>query len=641
MATTTQSSPSAPAAGRSAKRASWLSRSTSSAKASLQNMANKTSTSSSSSSSSSYSSSSSSYSTPLTTIPSASTSANVPAPPLPSSASSFSSSSSLLSRASSIKGKGKAKSSDLHLTPASVSIPNVILGAVKDDWPLYSCRPEDYDIGQPIGFGSSAIVHLATYCPVELNGDASRPTPIPCAVKIIDVDKLSSVGDIDRLRRETQLMALSKHPNVLRVRGEWIGGSKLYIACRYMSPGSLLDISRYAHPDGFDETVIATVLKQTLEGLVYLHQNGWLHRDVKAANLLVDDDGTVLLADFGVSSSLFHESSLGTTSKEESEAKLFSTRKSFVGTPCWMAPEIVERKAYDSKADIWSLGITALELAHGRAPNSLYPPAKVLSKTVIDAPPTLEGSHSKHFRDLIQSCLNKDPNQRPTAHQLLSHPFIKSQAKKKSHLVSTILSDLPPLERRQNRRRLSVITRTRHDSSLSWDFNSTVISPQGGKPPNGQNRRGGEGYATPPPSPWSSITTANSGADSDPFAKFDSGGTPESSMGRNWPGHSLERTRETSAATTGSASASGNHSHRRAISFELGDGGMRSPVGGGGSGPTSPKRGSGILLSPSGTGTFNGKGLGSEVQTQESVTMTEEEVTREEEVDVMARALVI
>lgn len=104
-------------------------------------------------------------------------------------------------------------------------------------------------------------------------------------------------------------MALSKHPNVLRVRGEWIEGeivadtrrrcsltpfcalgSKLYIACRYMSPGSLLDISRFAFQDGFDEVVIATALKQTLEGLLYLHQNGWIHRDVKAANLLVDGE---------------------------------------------------------------------------------------------------------------------------------------------------------------------------------------------------------------------------------------------------------------------------------------------------------------------------------------------------------------
>ena len=114
-------------------------------------------------------------------------------------------------------------------------------------------------------------------------------------------------------------MSLSKHPNVLRVRGCWVSGSKLHIATRLMSAGSMLDIMRFSHAEGFEETVIATVLKQALEGLNYLHINGWLHRcvqsrlcgamidrspslrsDLKAGNMLVDDDGTVLLGDFGV-----------------------------------------------------------------------------------------------------------------------------------------------------------------------------------------------------------------------------------------------------------------------------------------------------------------------------------------------------
>jgi serine/threonine protein kinase len=102
--------------------------------------------------------------------------------------------------------------------------------------------------------------------------------------------------------------------------------------------------------------------------LIYLHVNGWLHRDVKAANLLCDDDGTVLLSDFGVSSSLFQDGALRpSAASHEMEAG----RKSFVGTPCYMAPEIVQRKAYNAKADIWSFGITAIELSAGRAPNSL------------------------------------------------------------------------------------------------------------------------------------------------------------------------------------------------------------------------------------------------------------------------------
>ncbi|KAK4051975.1 hypothetical protein OIO90_004505 [Microbotryomycetes sp. JL221] len=359
-------------------------------------------------------------------------------------------------------------------------LPKLIVGAVKDNWVMYSCKPQDYQIGDPIGFGSSSIVHRATYCPVMDDGPGtSKPEPITCAVKIINVDKLSSSGDIDRLRRETQLMALSKHPNVLRVRGEWIQGSQLFIACRYMAAGSLLDISKYAFPDGFDEPVIATVLKQTLEGLKYLHQNGWLHRDVKAANLLVDDDGTVLLADFGVSSSLFQDPATAIANKENLDRNNgLVPRKSFVGTPCWMAPEVVERKAYDSKADIWSFGITALELASGRAPNSLYPPAKVLSKTLLEEPPTLdrEGGkykYSKAMKDMIESCLNKDPSKRPSAEKLLRHAFFRG-ARKSAYLVESILKDLPPLERRQTRRRKA--SASADESIASWDFNQTNVN---------------------------------------------------------------------------------------------------------------------------------------------------------------------
>ncbi|KAK4050270.1 hypothetical protein OIV83_003591 [Microbotryomycetes sp. JL201] len=353
-----------------------------------------------------------------------------------------------------------------------------ILGAVKDNWVMYSCKPQDYQIGQPIGFGSSSIVHKATYCPVtDREAGTQSPDPITCAVKIINVDRLSKSGDIDRLRRETQLMALSKHPNVLRVRGEWIQGSQLFIACRYMAAGSLLDISKYAFPDGFDEPVIATVLKQALEGLKYLHQNGWLHRDVKAANLLVDDDGTVLLADFGVSSSLFQDPATSIANKESLDRNNgLVPRKSFVGTPCWMAPEVVERKAYDSKADIWSFGITALELASGRAPNSLYPPAKVLSKTLLEEPPTLdrEGGrykYSKAMKEMIESCLNKDPLKRPSADKLLRHSFFR-HARKPSFLVDSILKDLPPLEQRQTRRRKQ--SASADESIGSWDFNQTT-----------------------------------------------------------------------------------------------------------------------------------------------------------------------
>ncbi|KAI8578731.1 hypothetical protein K450DRAFT_245242 [Umbelopsis ramanniana AG] len=312
----------------------------------------------------------------------------------------------------------------------------------------WSNRVEDFEIRKPIGYGSSAVVYSAIYKPFNKR----------IAIKIIDLD-LFERNQIDELRRETALMALSKHPNVLRVYGSFVNGSKLYIVTPYLSGGSCLDIMKTAFPEGFDEVSIATVLKQALEGLIYLHKNGHIHRDVKAGNLLMDDDGSVLLADFGVSSSLV----------ENGESGL---RKTFVGTPCWMAPEVMEQAGYDYKADIWSFGITAIELATGHAPFAKFPPMKVLMMTLSNDPPTLIREHakrkySKQFKEMIDLCLNKDPAKRPSAEKLLQHSFFK-QAKKKDYLVKTLLASLPPLDQRPHRK----VPQKHHSISRTtqWDF---------------------------------------------------------------------------------------------------------------------------------------------------------------------------
>ena len=197
--------------------------------------------------------------------------------------------------------------------------------------------------------------------------------------------------------------------------------------------------------------------------LSYLHVNGLVHRDIKAANLLLDDDGTVLVGDLGVAASLSdedahnHAANIPVIHKPHKVnpdgsyshpplqfmPRALGKRKSFVGTPCWMAPEIIAQKHYDASADIWSLGITALELCNGRAPHSRDRPAQVLQKILHQPAPTLDrkgGQHqySKEFKEIIESCLIKDPTKRPTTAQLLDTLYFKG-AKRKSYLISTLI----------------------------------------------------------------------------------------------------------------------------------------------------------------------------------------------------------
>ncbi|KAL7833246.1 hypothetical protein SRHO_G00302640 [Serrasalmus rhombeus] len=259
-------------------------------------------------------------------------------------------------------------------------------------------QPEEvFDVLEKLGEGSYGSVFKAHH----------KETGEIVAIKQVPVE-----SDLQEIIKEISIMQQCNSPHVVRYYGSYFKNSDLWIVMEYCGAGSVSDIIRQRNKTlGEDE--IAAILQSTLKGLEYLHFMRKIHRDIKAGNILLNSEGQAKLADFGVAGQL---------------TDTMAKRNTVIGTPFWMAPEVIQEIGYNCVADIWSLGITAIEMAEGKPPYADIHPMRAIFMIPTNPPPTFRSPEqwSEPFRDFVSQCLVKSPESRATATQLLQHPFIKN-----------------------------------------------------------------------------------------------------------------------------------------------------------------------------------------------------------------------
>mmetsp|Transcript_27474 Transcript_27474/g.53704 ORF Transcript_27474/g.53704 Transcript_27474/m.53704 type:complete len:355 (-) Transcript_27474:88-1152(-) len=318
------------------------------------------------------------------------------------------------------------------------------------EWPN---NADGYDLAVCIGHGAFAMVHKAIV-------KSGPNTGSEVAVKIIELEEFAD-SSLEEIRRELQMMRMCRHENVIAYHVAFPAKRQMWLVMPLLAGGSCANVMRAAKQStgGFaDEGIIAYILGETAKALQYFHSNMQIHRDVKAGNILLGLDARVFLSDFGVAAPLRDE----------------QHRRTFVGTPCWMAPEVLEQRGgYDYKADIWSFGITAMELACGEAPYQRLHPLKVMKIIMEKDPPKIDRRKwDDQFVKLVECCLQKDPKKRPTMEEIIAkHKKFFANANEQN--LIEIIRSLPPLEQRIQQR--PSWSRKPHDlgdqpKDASWDF---------------------------------------------------------------------------------------------------------------------------------------------------------------------------
>ena len=286
-------------------------------------------------------------------------------------------------------------------------------------------NPEDlFTLLYPIGIGGYGKVYKAIH----------NSTLKIFAIKIIDYTKdgLNNKSNIsfnyNSVQEETALMRLIQDRDFfVKYYGSYYSrkSNTIWLILEYCSCGSLIDLM-YSIDRSFTEIEIATFIEMILQGLICLHDLNIIHRDIKAQNILITEDGNAKLGDFGVGIKL--------TDKEYRHSKK--------GSPYWMSPQVILQEDYDIKTDIWSLGITCVELAESQPPFADLKPMAVMNK-ISKQPPNVEDiinveEYSENFVDFIRKCIVVDPNKRASAKELIEHEFIRKNAKGKKYIKDLI-----------------------------------------------------------------------------------------------------------------------------------------------------------------------------------------------------------
>lgn len=265
-----------------------------------------------------------------------------------------------------------------------------------------------------LGVGAYGSVHKAKH---SLTGHT-------VAIKKIVVDRSDPIR---KLSAEINILRELDNRNIIKYLGSFYVKPTLNIVMEYCEAGSVADIMRLRRKTML-EPEIANIMQGTLHGLQYMHSKRQVHRDIKGGNVLLTRSGIVKLADFGVAGQLSEKT---------------QKRKTVIGTPFWMAPEVIDLSGHDSLADIWSFGILGIEMAKGTPPySSEIHPMRAMHMIVNNPPPKLEGDQwSAPFRAVLDKCLVKEPRKRATASALLKMPFIKS-AKSSSDVLAVMISEV-------------------------------------------------------------------------------------------------------------------------------------------------------------------------------------------------------